>query len=101
MRAKKAKLFDWQAMDQGERLGYVWLLLFIVLVLATALTILVPAYKKWRAEEAGEEKKSHRRPLYERTLYSTTTPKEAPHGLVGNHLSAGKAGGLPRTTRLG
>ena len=94
----KRKKFDWDAMDRSERLGYIWLILFWLLVFGTAFSIMAPAYKKWKAEGAAEEKKTGSL-IIERPLYALNNAKERAYGLDGVDYRTCKAlcfSGSPR-----
>jgi len=50
---RKVKKRTWMELDTAEKLGYVWTLLYALLIIGTASAIIYPAYKKWQAEQAG------------------------------------------------
>lgn len=100
MASKKPGLFDWNRLDTSEKLGWVWLGLFFILILATALTILVPAWQKWRAEVEEEEKGSSL-PLPSETFYASATAKDFANGIVGIDKGAGETRRVSLPTGLG
>ena len=60
----------WADLDQSEKLGYLWLLSFVILVVSVAATIIIPIYLNPEEDdwEEYDDEESMRRPPVEHRL---------------------------------
>ena len=102
MASKKRR--SWDEMELRDKLGYIWVISFGIMAVATAAVILVPTVLDWLEEYGGEEEEDAmlRRPAIEYRLAVRPEVELYDHLELARHdCRAGATGSLPVSRRLG